>query len=86
MRQGEWLGIADGQVAVAAPDQPEALRALLDVLVTADAELVTLLTGDGADAGATKRVEEWLEAERAGVELEVAEGGQPLYPFLISVE
>ncbi len=86
VREGDWLGIADGQVAVAEAEARDALRSLLDVLVTGDAELVTLLTGEDADLEAVKAAGEWLEAERPGVELEVAAGGQPLYPYLISVE
>ncbi len=86
VRLGDWLGVADGQVVTAQPGVGGALTALLDVLVTADAELVTLLTGDGAEEAATKAAAAWLEEHRPGAELEVLAGGQPVYAYLVSVE
>ncbi len=86
VRQGDWLGVADGQVVAAEPTLDGALIALLDVLVTADAELVTVLTGDGADEAATKTATAWLEEHRPGAECEIVPGGQPVYAYLVSVE
>ena len=37
-------------------------------------------------AGETRRVTEWLAEHRPDVAIEVHHGGQPLYPFLISIE
>ncbi len=86
VRRGDWLGVADGQVVVSQPELGGALTALLEVLVTPEAELVTLLTGDGAGDAATKAAAAWLEEHRPGAELEVVAGGQPVYAYLVSVE
>ncbi len=86
VREGDWLGVADGQVVAASPALGGALVALLDVLVIADAELVTVLTGDGAEEAATKAAAAWLEEHRPAAELEVVAGGQPVYAYLVSVE
>ncbi len=86
VRSGDWLGIADGQVVAAEPALGGALTALLAVLVTADAELVTVLTGGGAEAAATKAAAAWLDEHHPAVELEVLDGGQPVYAYLVSVE
>jgi dihydroxyacetone kinase-like predicted kinase len=64
----------------------EAVTALLDHLVGPEHELVTLIEGEGASAGDTRRVAAWLADEHPGVHLEVHHGGQPLYPYLISIE
>ena len=50
------------------------------------AEIVTIITGDGATPLQTDCLVDWLHDERPGVEVEVHHGGQPLYPFLIGVE
>jgi dihydroxyacetone kinase-like predicted kinase len=35
---------------------------------------------------ATRQVTEWLGEHRADIAVEVHHGGQPLYPYLISIE
>jgi dihydroxyacetone kinase-like predicted kinase len=59
---------------------------LLAQLVTADRELLTVITGDDADPVVTSRIIEWLSANHPGVAVEVHRGGQPLYPYLFGVE
>ena len=64
----------------------DATIAMLDALLTDDAELVTLVVGAGADGGDTARIAEHLELTHPDVEIEVHEGDQPLYPYLVGVE
>ncbi|MNI57790.1 hypothetical protein D3C73_1128740 [compost metagenome] len=49
-------------------------------------EIVTVLTGSDAEAAVTESLGSWLEETYPQVELEVHEGGQPLYYYLFSVE
>jgi dihydroxyacetone kinase-like predicted kinase len=85
--EGEWIGIVrgDGIVAVA-PEVLGAVTGLLAHVVGDDAELVTVITGVDADESTTGAVEAWMATNRPGVEVEVHEGGQPLYPYLVGVE
>ncbi len=83
--EGDWLGISrDGIVAVEA-ELHEACCALLDALVDGH-ELVTVIEGEGASAGTTRHLTEWLGEHHPDVEAEVHHGGQPLYPYLFGVE
>ncbi len=84
---GDWLGIVrgDGIVAIA-PDLVGATTALLERLVGDDRELVTVIRGADADDGALAEIEAWMQTYRPGIEVEVHDGGQPLYPFLLGVE
>jgi DAK2 domain fusion protein YloV len=86
VRAGDWLGLSRHGIETVAPTVAEAACALLDVLVAGDHELVTLIEGDGSTAAATRRITEWLHEHRPGVEIEVHHGGQPLYPYLFSIE
>jgi DAK2 domain fusion protein YloV len=84
--EGDWLGLQDGEVALAAASPGAALLELVEGLVDVDSELVTLIEGEGADEISTRAVTSWLRAHRPYVEVEVVRGGQPVYPYLISVE
>ena len=59
---------------------------LLDVLVTEDHEIVTIIEGEGATVGDTRHIRQWLEDNRPDVETEVHHGGQPLYPYYFGIE
>ena len=84
--EGDYIALtADGIVAVA-PDLGGASTGLLEHLVADDHEIVTVIEGEGATAADTRRITEWLAEHRPAVSTEVHHGGQPLYPYLISVE
>ncbi|HEX3947355.1 MAG TPA: DAK2 domain-containing protein, partial [Acidimicrobiales bacterium] len=86
VRTGDWIGLSrDGVLAVAQSPAGAALT-LLERLLGADHELVTLIEGEGATAGDTRRITEWLHDEHPGVAAEVHHGGQPLYPYLRGIE
>ena len=63
-----------------------AATSLLDLLVTDDREIVTLIEGSQATAATTDALRAWLADERPDVQVEVHRGGQPLYPYLFGVE
>jgi DAK2 domain fusion protein YloV len=86
VHEGDWIGVSrDGVVSIADSAQA-ATRLLLARLLTADHELITLIEGEGAKAGDTRRINEWLGEEYPDVALEVHHGGQPLYPYLLGLE
>ncbi len=86
VHEGDFIGISrDGVVAIA--DNPVVCtRLLLSRLLDDTHELVTLIEGEGARVADTRRIEEWLSEEYPDVALEVHQGGQPLYPYLLGIE
>jgi dihydroxyacetone kinase-like predicted kinase len=85
--EGDWIGIVrgDGIVAVAA-DLLGATMTLLERLISDRSELVTVLTGRDADDATTAAIEGWVAEHHPTVDVEVHDGGQPLYPYLFGVE
>jgi DAK2 domain fusion protein YloV len=86
IRQGDWLGIADGTIVVIDPGQEGALRGLVASILPPGAELLTLYRGEGAETAAAKTLEAWLSDLHPTLKVQIVEGGQPLYPFLVSIE
>jgi dihydroxyacetone kinase-like predicted kinase len=84
--EGDWLGLSRRAVEVVAASLAEAACALLDRLVCEDHEIVTVIEGEGATPADTRRITEWLAENRGRVSAEVHHGGQPLYPYLFSIE
>jgi len=83
---GDWLGLSREGIEAVAGSVSEVAWALLDRLVTDDHELVTLIEGEGSGAADTRRITVWLGEHRPNVDIEVHHGGQPLYPYLFSIE
>ncbi len=86
VRQGQWIGLAEGHLAAAGDDLEEVVRKTLEAMDAASAELVTLYVGAEADPQQTARLVEALRAHFPEQRVEIAEAGQPHYPYLLSVE
>lgn len=86
IKAGHYIGIQDSKI-VATEEQLFATSCLLltKMLVNGD-EIVTILTGSDAKQEDTDQLVAWLEEHYADAEVEVHEGGQPIYPYLFSVE
>jgi hypothetical protein len=83
---GDHLGISRDGIVVIADSVEAACTALIDKLATDDHEIVTLIEGEGSSAAVTRRVTEWITENRPKAAVEVHHGGQPLYPYLLSIE
>jgi fatty acid kinase len=86
VREGQPIGIVDGDLQVAESTVADAVRACIARMVEGrDTPLVTLYAGEGEDDASAGALAGSLR-ERFGVEVEVVRGGQPHYPYLIGVE
>jgi dihydroxyacetone kinase-like predicted kinase len=84
--EGQPIGIIDNELAVAEASIDEAARACVRRMLEGRAgAVVTLYTGDGQAADAAEALAASLR-EECGCDVEVIEGGQPHYPYLIGVE
>jgi uncharacterized protein len=84
--EGDYIGISRDRIEVVATDVAGAATALLERLVTPDHEIVTVIAGEGSTPGDTRRITEWVTDHLEDVTAEVHQGGQPLYPYLFSIE
>ena len=83
---GDWLGIARDGIRSVEAELGDAATKLLAELVLPTHEIVTLIEGEGASAGCTRHITEWLAEHRPAASAEVHHGGQPLYPYLFGIE
>jgi dihydroxyacetone kinase-like predicted kinase len=85
-RAGDVLGIVDGDFAVIGDDLEEVAVTVLDRMLGSGGELVTLVTGDDADADLAERVAARARHGRPEVDTVHYPGGQARYPLLFGVE
>ena len=86
IHEGDYLGIARDGIRALASGLDLVGTQLLDVLVTGDHEIVTVIEGEGSSPAVTRHLTMWLEEHRPGVTTEIHHGGQPLYPYLFGIE
>ena len=85
--EGDHLGLTrEGGIVVVQRELVDACTGLLSAIVEDGHEIVTIIEGEGATAGTTRVITEWLADHRPEVTAEVHHGGQPLYPYLFGVE
>ena len=85
--EGDYLGLSRSGIEVVAGDLAGAATGLLEHLLDPEHhEVVTVITGEGSGTVDTRRITEWLAENHPGVQAEVLHGGQPLYPYLFSIE
>ena len=87
VNEGDWIGLVrgDGVVAIGGTAVAAATK-LLDHIIGDTGELLTLIAGKEATSRMVEEVTAYLAEKHPGVDVEVHQGGQPLYPFLFGVE
>ncbi|MDY8046215.1 DAK2 domain-containing protein [Paenibacillus polymyxa] len=83
---GHYIGIQDSKIVATEEHLMATSRLLLGKMLVNGDEIVTILTGSDANQEDTDQLVAWLEENYADAEVEVHEGGQPIYPYLFSVE
>jgi DAK2 domain fusion protein YloV len=86
IEEGDWIGLSRTGIVSVAASPAEAAISLLETIVEESHEIITLIEGEGSTPAATRRITEWLRASRPAASVERHHGGQPLYPYLVSVE
>jgi DAK2 domain fusion protein YloV len=83
---GDVLGLIQGDVSLIGHDLLDTCERLLDRLLGAGGEMVTLLTGDQAPSWLADRLLDHVRRNWPFVEAHCYRGGQPHYPLLVGVE
>ena len=86
IHEGDYLGMARDGIRALASGLDLVCTQLLDVLVTDEHEIITVIEGEGSSAAVTRHLTMWLQEHRPGVTTEIHHGGQPLYPYLFGIE
>lgn len=82
---GDYMGIFEKDIRLTSNDKVKAACALVDEMCDSNAEIVTLIRGADASEEECQKVAEYITAHY-DVDVDVEDGGQPVYCFVIGVE
>lgn len=85
-QQGQSIGLLDGKLVIATNSLPEAVLGVLEKASAEDFELITLFYGSDVAKNEVNKIVDQVRAGYPDQEIEVQEGGQPHYQFIISIE
>ena len=85
IKKDSYIGLKDGDILVSADTERDTVINLLNK-VAEDEELVTIYYGEGITEAEAEEIKAIMEENFDFDEIEIYPGGQPLYPFIISLE
>ena len=86
INEGDIICLYDGDLALVAKDVQSAARALADHMLSFGGDLVSIYHGDQADIGMANEISDYINEKYPHCEIEIFDGKQPLYYYIISVE
>jgi len=86
IKKGDFMGILNGTIIGTAEDQLSAAKMLLSEMIGEDDEIVTILYGEDASLEEAEELEAFLSEKYEEIEVEIHNGKQPLYSYIVSAE
>lgn len=86
IKKDDYMGIVDGNIVVTNPDRKEAAIEMVRAMLDEDSEVVTIIYGEDGNKEEAEAIETAVSELDEDLEIEIHEGNQPVYPYLISVE
>ena len=86
IHENDNLGMVDGKIVVSIPDMMETLEETFAHMLDEDSEIVTIYVGEDGSEELANELAQVLAEKYEDVEVEIHQGGQPVYPYLFSVE
>ena len=86
IKKGDYIAITDGKISCTSDNAEQAVMDMLSSLDMDDYEIITLFVGEGVTSERRADLTERIAEEYPEQEVEVYEGLQPLYDYLLAVE
>lgn len=82
----DFMAMVEGKIVASVSTLEEAAEEAIKLTVDEDSEIVTVLYGQNTTQQQLAQLTSFIEANYEDVEVEVHNGKQPVYPYIISVE
>lgn len=82
----DYMGIADGKIVTTDKERTDAVKKLLENMMTEEDEILTIIQGEDVSDQEVNDIVQFAEETFEDVEVEVHQGHQPIYAYIFSVE
>ncbi|HHE6645983.1 TPA: fatty acid kinase catalytic subunit FakA [Staphylococcus aureus] len=86
IKKDAFMGLIEDKIVSSQSNQLTTVTELLIEMLAEDSEILTVIIGQDAEQAVTDNMINWIEEQYPDVEVEVHEGGQPIYQYFFSVE
>ncbi|HCY0981021.1 TPA: fatty acid kinase catalytic subunit FakA [Staphylococcus aureus] len=86
IKKDAFMGLIEDKIVSSQSDQLTTVTELLNEMLAEDSEILIVIIGQDAEQEVTDNMINWIEEQYPDVEVEVHEGGQPIYQYFFSVE
>ena len=86
IKQNDFMGIGDKSILSVGTDLMATTLEMVDAMVDEDSAIVSIYFGRDSDEDSANELAAAIEEKYPDVEVEVNDGGQPIYYYVISVE
>ncbi|HDD0308710.1 TPA: fatty acid kinase catalytic subunit FakA [Staphylococcus aureus] len=86
IKKDAFMGLIEDKIVSSKSDQLTTVTELLNEMLAEDSEILTVIIGQDAEQAVTDNMINWIEEQYPDVEVEIHEGGQPIYQYFFSVE
>ena len=86
IKQDDFMGIGDKSILAVGKDLKETTLEMVDAMVDEDSAIVSIYFGSDSDEASAEEIASVIEEKYPDLEVEINDGGQPIYYYVISVE
>ena len=86
IHKDDYMALSEGKIILSTPSMMDAAKEVVNTLVDEDSEIVTIIFGEDTNEEQASELAAFIEEVNEDVEVEIVNGEQSLYPFIISVE
>ncbi|MBM7654015.1 DAK2 domain-containing protein [Neobacillus cucumis] len=86
IEKDDFMGISEGKIVVKNKDKGKVAEDLLTKMLDEDSEILTIIYGEDVTEEEVANLSSYVEENFEDVEIEIHDGGQPLYSYIFSIE
>ena len=84
--KNDWMCMGDSGLLSVNADIDVAFKEMVDQMVTEDSSVISIYWGEGSDQSKAEALGAAVQEKYPDLEVEISEGGQAVYAYIVSVE
>ena len=86
IQSGDYMGISNGEILVSVKDKSDCLHDLLEKIIKDESEIVTVFVGADVTQEEKDTIEDLCLSFNSDIDVEIVDGKQEIYSYIIAVE